>query len=122
MFWGTFNGYARINLVILEGDPSSPRNGIIASRILACLQSELPQIAGAGSIFIQDNVPTHTARLVQDWLIPWAEEEGVEILDWPSYSPDLNPIENVWSQLKSRITEQYPELALWLKITLPKRS
>jgi len=38
-------------------------------------------------------------------------ENGVKILDWLAYSPDLNPIENAWQVLKSEIMEQYPKLA-----------
>ena len=33
----------------------------------------------------------------------WAAENGVELLDWPPYSPDLNPIENLWHILKAEI-------------------
>lgn len=36
---------------------------------------------------------------------------GVTILDWPPYSPDLNPIENIWKILKENIYKADPELA-----------
>lgn len=32
------------------------------------------------------------------------------MLDWPPYSPDLNPIEHLWAQLKQWINEHYPDL------------
>ena len=31
-------------------------------------------------------------------------------MDWPPYSPDFNPIENVWKLLKEGICTRYPEL------------
>jgi transposase len=35
---------------------------------------------------------------------------GVELSDHPPFSPDLNPIENLWKLLKAKIIELYPEL------------
>jgi len=40
---------------------------------------------------MQDNAPIHTANAVKDWF----KEMGIPIVDWPLYSLDLNPIENV---------------------------
>lgn len=110
MFWGAFGASARTTLNVLLGDPESQRGGVTARVILTTLRSELPTILAPGSIFMQDNAPVHTARLVQNWLHDWAEENGIRLLDWPAYSPDLNPIENLWKMIKERVIEAHPEL------------
>ncbi|GFV82153.1 transposable element Tc1 transposase [Trichonephila clavipes] len=46
-----------------------------------------------GAIYQQDNARPHTARLSQQCL------QGYDVLPWPTRSPDLSPIENVWDAL-----------------------
>jgi transposase len=53
-----------------------------------------------------DNAPIHMSNLVKMWL----ETHGVWMLDFPPYSPDLNPIEHLWLALKRKILELHPEL------------
>ena len=49
--------------------------------------------------FHQDDGPAHTARYTSSW--PNFKEEN--IVAWLSYSPDLNPIENLWTIIKGEI-------------------
>ena len=57
-------------------------------------------------IFMQDNAPIHKAGVV----LRWFEEKAIPLLEWPPYSPDLNPIKHVWAMLKEYVNEDFPHL------------
>ena len=54
-------------------------------------------------LFQQDNAPCHTSFK----LCKFFSDNDVEVMFWPPNSPDLNPIENVWSLLKRNIGKIY---------------
>ena len=56
-----------------------------------------------GGIYQQDNAPVHTAKIAQDVFVA----KNVKVLPWPAYSPDLNPIENLWSMLERNLCSRH---------------
>jgi len=62
-------------------------------------------------IFQSDNDPKHTSKYAKNNL----SYMMIPTLDWPSSSPDLNPIENIWKLLKENVNKRRPSNALELE-------
>jgi len=57
-------------------------------------------------IFWQDNAPVQKVAVVMDFF----EKYNIQVDDWPPCSPDLNPIEHVWVELKHSLHRKYPDI------------
>lgn len=90
-FWGSISINGPGELIAV--DPHFTANqymNIITQNIIPMMNNfEIPHV------FMQDNSPVHTAGAVMNLL----SNQAFEILPWPPLSPDLNPIENVWSYI-----------------------
>lgn len=85
-------------LVVIELPPrggSAEFMEFIEARVLPTIRS----IFGDDFIFQQDNCSTHVSVYSSDRFA----ELGVELLAWPSRSPDLNIIENCWSVIAHEV-------------------
>ncbi len=56
-----------------------------------------------GSVIVLDNASCHTALKIA----PILEETGNQLMYLPPYSPELNPIERIWSCVKTRLKKIY---------------
>ncbi|GFX44949.1 transposable element Tcb1 transposase [Trichonephila clavipes] len=112
MVWGCIGYHSRTPLVRIAGTLNYQR---YISEVLEPVV--LPYLQGlATAIFQQDNARPHVARIIQRFFV----NHQIEFLPWPAYSPDLLPIENMWSMVAQRLTQITPPVAtpdqLWQRV------
>lgn len=106
MVWAAIQLYKRLEIGFMERDMEAPRHGYTSWSYTQILDDNLALIYSHGTLYQQDNASIHTAEET----IEWFENYRIDLLNWPTYSLDLNPIENVWAFLKDYLNQHYSHL------------
>ena len=107
MIWGciSFKGLYKV-LVFDKGsiDGVRYRKEVVPLIQQAVDKQQAQSLWQQESVVMQDNAAIHTAKAT----LALFKDKRLVLLDWPANSPDLNPIENIWSLVKYRVGLHFP--------------
>ena len=104
--WACFSaagqGYLHVFYEKMDG---ALYKSILSDHLLDVTKRDFPSPDGVKIVsweFLQDNAPMHKSELATEWL----HRNGVNVLNFPPYSPDLNPIENLWAIMAREVNQK----------------
>jgi len=125
MVWAAFNYSCQSEIVFISGRMNSAAyQDMLQTNLLPFAQ----HIPTESWVYQQDNASIHRSASTLQWL----ESKNVNLLDWPSRSPDINPIENLWGLLVRKVYKNGTQFetsdslkvaitAAWAEITIEDR-
>ncbi|CAB4443071.1 unnamed protein product [Rhizophagus irregularis] len=97
MFWECFSWRGLGPIVLLKGSVTGQTHAkIIYNYVIPTLDEHFPCDNG---IFQENNAPPHRSKVA----IAARENAKIAMLQWPTQSSDLNPIENMWAEMKAMV-------------------
>ncbi|CAB5385642.1 unnamed protein product [Rhizophagus irregularis] len=117
MFWGCFSWVGMGPLVPLTGRITGAiHRETLANYAIPTVKSHAKKIKK--KIFFQENnALVHIAKIARSFLT----SSNIELFPWPAQSPDMNPIENIWSYIEVKIRQRdsqpssVSQLEQWVK-------
>jgi transposase len=107
MIWGAIASDGPKDIFIFEKgriDGAKYRDKILPRLSQISRDHENRSLFNQEPIIMQDNAPIHKAFETMALLM----RSGLQVMEWPANSPDLNPIKNIWAILKFRIARHFP--------------
>lgn len=93
--WLSYNGLG-VCWIINERFNAITYMNILENIMLPSVSQHFPD---HNFIYQQDNCPVHNAAIIREWF----GRNNVETLMWPSKSPDINIMENVWGLMTRKM-------------------
>jgi hypothetical protein len=102
--WGCFSGHAGIGPIFwIQGE-------FVAKTYISILQKYMLSYAKRRMkwdfIFQQDNDSVHCSQTVVNW---FQQHPDLRVMDWPSQSSDLNPMEDLWDSVQKIVEYSNPD-------------
>jgi hypothetical protein len=92
MFWAGFGYHAKLPMKEMNGKQDSLKYHLVLDE---CLLPTAVETGGANWKFLQDGASIHKSKST----LQWCKDHNITLIPWASYSPDMNPMENVWAHL-----------------------
>jgi hypothetical protein len=92
MFWAGFGYHGKLPIKEMVGRQDSIKYQLVLEE---CLLPTAVATGGTNWKFLQDGASIHRSKSTNIW----CKSNNIALIPWASYSPDMNPMENVWSHL-----------------------